>query len=118
MKPSAAPVVYVAGPLTTHGDVQANRARAVAAGRMLAQNGFTPIVPHFFLELDEPALPYEFWMGACLALLAKCDLAFFLHKWQASKGAQIEHAFCVEHGIPIVYLAEDEGSSQEALEQP
>lgn len=120
MTPSKAPVAYIAGPLTTHGDVQRNRANAVRVARMVVQNGMTPIVPHFFLELDEPPQPYEFWMGACLALLERCDLAFFLPKWQASKGCRIEHAFCRERGIRIIYLDAItlDNDPPESLEQP
>lgn len=119
VKPSEAPVAYVAGPLTTHGDVQQNRARAVSAGRLLVANGFTPIVPHFWLELDEPPMPYEFWMGACLALLRRCDVAFFLPGWRASTGCRIEHAYCREHGIKIIYLdAIKLGIASDACEQP
>lgn len=104
LMPSEAPVAYVAGPLTTYGDVQANRARAVRAARLLVQNGMTPVVPHFFLELDEPTLPYEFWMRACLALLKRCDMAFFLPGWNASTGCRIEHDYCRRNNIKIIYL--------------
>lgn len=118
--PSSAPVAYVAGPLTTYGDVAENRARAVQAAKVLAQQGFTLVVPHFFLELDAPPLPYDYWMGACLALLARCDIAFFLPGWQASTGCRIEHAFCREHDIRVIYLdtMQLDGSTQEASEQP
>lgn len=106
MKPSHARVVYLAGPLTTHGDAQANRDRAVQYAKALAHQGVTLIVPHFFLELDSPSLSYDYWMGACLALLSRADEAMFMPGWEHSTGCKIEHHFCLQNQIPIKYLEE------------
>lgn len=106
--PSEAWVVYLAGPLTTHGDPAANRAAAVRWAKLLARAGHTLIVPHFFLELDDPDLTYEYWMGACLALLSRATHAMFLPGWKQSRGCRIEHDFCEAHGIPIMYLVDVE----------
>lgn len=104
IRPSPANVVYLAGPLTTHGDAQANRDTAVRYARDLARQGYTLIVPHFFLELDDVSLSYEYWMGACLSLLDRADEAMFIPGWEQSRGACIEHDYCIDTGIPVSYL--------------
>jgi len=42
-------------------------------------------------------------MKICLDALSKCTHALFLKDWQKSKGAKIEHQFCLENNIEIIY---------------
>lgn len=48
-------------------------------------------------------IPHEEAMKICLEALSKCTHAFFLKDWKDSKGAQIEHQYCKENGIEIIY---------------
>lgn len=42
-------------------------------------------------------------MEICLDALKECTHAYFLKDWKESEGARIEHEFCIENGIKIIY---------------
>lgn len=48
-------------------------------------------------------IPHEEAMKICLEALAECTHALFLSDWTESKGAQIEHQYCLDNGIGIIY---------------
>lgn len=48
-------------------------------------------------------IPHEEAMKICLKALSECTHAFFLEDWKDSKGAQMEHQYCLDNGIEIIY---------------
>ena len=48
-------------------------------------------------------IPHKEAMEICLEALKKCTHAYFLKDWKDSKGAIIEHQFCLENNIEIIY---------------
>ena len=75
--------IYVAGPLSarTEAEKEANIGLAVKAGRLIAEMGHYPFVPHlndlFDDEGDEP-LAYDYWLECDIAFLRCCDAMLFL----------------------------------------
>lgn len=106
--PSTWPVAFVSGMLTGDGtqeSVDANVKTACEYGNLLARIGYTVIVPHLSVHIDTPPpLPYEYWIAADLAILARCDEIWMMPWWERSKGACIEHAFAADRGIRIGYF--------------
>ena len=49
---------------------------------------------------------HEEIMKVCLDELSKCSEAYFLQCWEDSYGAKIEHQFCIDNKIKIVYEKE------------
>ena len=100
-------MVYTAGPFTSGSHAQTQRfiQASVDACAELTRMGVFPVSPHlltsfYYLAEDKPL---EFWVEGDLRLLAACDGCLFLPDWEKSKGACIEHKFCVDQDIPRFY---------------
>ena len=48
-------------------------------------------------------ISHEEAMRLCFEALKSCTHAYFLKDWKDSKGAKMEHQFCIENGIKIMY---------------
>lgn len=109
------PLVFVAGPITG-GDIHDNIRRAFGAGMMLLRAGISPVVPHgntfwgcvkvtpfgadgYVPEPFPGGIPYDSWLKASLALVARCDA--FLRLPGHSRGAKMEEAEARRLGLPI-----------------
>lgn len=57
-------------------------------------------------------------MDICLNALGRCTHAFFLEDWKRSKGAIIEHEYCVKHGITIMYENPKDADEFNTMEKP
>lgn len=89
--------VYIAGPITGHPDykqVFENVQRNLEAAGSVAIN---PAI------LPEGLSPGEY-MAICLPMLLSADRVLFLHGWETSKGAMIEHALALYAGKEIGYV--------------
>jgi hypothetical protein len=91
--------IYIAGPYT-QGDVALNVRNAYAAASRLADEGFSPFVPHstHFWHMLFPR-PYEDWLKLDLAFIPCCDAVLRLPG--ASQGADGEVAAARANGIPV-----------------
>lgn len=98
--PKTKGIVYVAGPYTK-GDVAVNVRNAIEAANRLADDGWTPFVPHLthFWHLVCPR-PYEFWCELDNHFLQFCDLILRLPG--ESAGADREVKLAAQMGIPCV----------------
>lgn len=87
-------LIYVAGPFTAadRSGVQRNIAAAEAIGIEVARLGALPVVPHANTSHPnyEAVQPYEFWIGATMELLRRCDALLTVPGWETSKGASGE----------------------------
>ncbi len=48
-------------------------------------------------------ISHEEALTICLKALSKCTHAYFLKDWKDSPGARIEHQFCIDNKIEIIY---------------
>jgi hypothetical protein len=99
---TAAPLVYVSGPLTGSGTFLGNVRNALTVAKALIDRGCAVVVPHehVLLELLAPE-DYEYWLQYDLRLLARCDAVYRLPG--ASPGADREVAEALRAGIPVFH---------------
>ena len=98
-------LVYVAGPYT-QGDREANVRENLRIASVLLDKGYAPYAP-LLTHYQHEAFPRDpsDWLSLDLAWLARADC--LLRTPGASRGADIEVAFCRDNGIPIFYTIED-----------
>lgn len=96
--------VYISGPMKDKPDL--NRPAFANAEKMLSGLGYEPINPHNLSpvrrtgESDEEY--YERCMDIDLAVLAFCDMIYFLAGWMQSKGAVREFERAMELGLKVL----------------
>jgi len=94
-------IVYIAGPYRIDKAGAVVRFRAVA--RELWEAGFMPVDP-IALSHDLGGLSSEDeFIRRDLALLERCDAAYFMDGWEKSAGAKKEMDFAIENGILVAY---------------
>jgi hypothetical protein len=101
--------VYIAGPLTSSGDVAMNVRAALEAAEEAARQGFWPYVPHLtlFWHMIYPhhgRHEVSFWMQLDRAWLEQCDALVRLEG--ESIGADMEVEWAGELSIPVFTKAE------------
>lgn len=104
------PVAYYADRYsgTNRLEVMANVDRAARAAAQLAMLGYAVICPHTNsdrVSMFCSSLPYEYWIAADLALIARVDLVVLGDTWALSPGAIGEKEFAERHGIPVYTMA-------------
>lgn len=98
--------VYVAGPYRgqTRDAVELNIAVARAVGLLAARKGWAPVVPHCNTSLYDfvtDQLTDQFWLGATLELMRRCDAVVLVPGWQLSSGTLAEIVEARRLGIPV-----------------
>ena len=96
--------VYVAGPLTSSGDVERNVRKAVIAGDMVVKAGMVPFIPHLCVMwnmITSMEYSYEHWVRWDLVWLRQCDVLLRLKG--RSNGTERECIEARNQGIPIIY---------------
>lgn len=99
--------VYVAGPITSSGNLLLNVRHALHVGTTLLKRGYAPYVPHLtcFWEIAAPeAFTYEDWMTLDMEYLATCDVLLRLPG--ESKGADREVELAQSLGMPVYYTVD------------
>ena len=113
-------VIYIAGRYSDGGrltiaEQKENARKFRKAQEKLLKDGFAPINP---IEMDwrlyrEHKINYDDVLDVDIAILNKCDGAYFLSGWEQGAGAQREHQFCVDNNIDIVYQSCDHPTIKE-----
>lgn len=83
-------VIYIAGPYTapTNWQIQENINRAMAAGKLVAEMGAMPLIPHSNTPLIFHGINNgQFWYDGTMELLRRSDAIMLIEGWQNSKGA-------------------------------
>lgn len=94
--------IYVAGPMTTKGNVYDNMSQAFAAADWLMSLGHSPYLPHLTLFWNLISHhEWEEWLRLDESWLAVCDCLVRLPG--ESKGADREVKFCEANNIPVYY---------------
>lgn len=98
--------VYISGPMT--GLVDLNIAVFRQAQALLADRGFSAIVPHDLTPERRPDESDSAFYDRCLSLdlaaLGTCGQIALLPGWQGSKGARRELAQALDDGLDILLL--------------
>lgn len=111
------PLVYIAGPYRAPARFVGHIARACAVdaniaaagyfGRLVAEAGGAPLVPHAVGHLADgygQPLPDEFWLKATMTMLAHCDALLLIPGWRDSIGSTAEREAALSVGMPILDL--------------
>lgn len=109
--------VYVAGPITSSGNLLLNVRNALHVGTRLLKRGYAPYVPHltcFWEIVAQEDFNYEDWLGLDFNYLSTCDAILRLPG--ASKGADREVELARERGLRV-YLSEAVLCSEEPTTQ-
>tara|TARA_R100000687_G_scaffold83707_1_gene89680 strand:+ start:34829 stop:35185 length:357 start_codon:yes stop_codon:yes gene_type:complete len=107
-------LIYVAGPYrgVTQEAIKLNIAVAKQVGKLVAQKGWMPVIPHLNtceFELIAPELKDEFWLEGTMELMRRCWAVVLCPGWQNSSGtlAEIKEAkrlnltvYETEHHVP------------------
>lgn len=101
------PMIYVAGPISTGGDISGNTHRGVKVAEDLRRMGFITFCPHLsvFTEMVCGAMPWKDWIEYDEEVILRCDALYRMPG--ASRGADHEEAFCVKNGIPVFKEVKD-----------
>lgn len=95
------PMIYVAGPISTGGDILGNTRRGIQVGEQIRRGGFVPFIPHLsvYQEILTGTVSWEEWLTYDEEIILRCDGVFRMEG--ASKGADREVEFAKRHGIPV-----------------
>lgn len=102
-------LVYVAGPYTatTSMGTAYNTALANVAAGLLADMGYSPIVPHQLgrgIDPESDKYGADFWYRLTLEAMRRCDAVALMPRWMDSDGARKEAAEAERLGIPVYEL--------------
>ena len=105
------PLIYVAGPFrgATSWEVEANVRSAETAALEIWKLGAVGVCPHAMTRYFQGELPDGTWLDGDLALLRRCDGAYFLPRWDESEGACMEREACREFHVRIFDSMEEVG---------
>lgn len=97
------PLVYVAGPFTAPNafEFRANIHAAEEIGRVVAEAGAYPVIPHANTRHFVGLCTEQFWYDGTIALLAACQAIALTKDWRRSKGARNEARFAYASEIPV-----------------
>ena len=94
------PKVYLAGPITSSGNLTENVREGIRFGNCLLGDGFIPFVPHLSELWNYVSLvPYETWLMYDKNWILACDALFRLPG--RSRGATREVRYSNKMGIPV-----------------
>lgn len=97
------PMVYVAGPIATGGDIPGNAHKGIREGEELRRKGYAVFVPHLSVltEMVCGSVPWESWLEYDEEIIMRCDAVYRMKG--ESRGADREVKFAINHGIPVFY---------------
>ena len=97
------PIVYIAGNITSTGDIDKNKEAFFKAERLLKGKGCEPVCTAAL----PTGLKEETYMAISFALIADADAVYFLDGWSWSKGAKAEKAYAEKLGIKLLFQPDD-----------
>lgn len=85
-------LVYIAGPFTAPNahDFARNVWEAEQLGRIVAEAGAYPVIPHSNTRNFVGLKSHDFWYAGTLSLMCVCDAIALTARWRESKGAIAE----------------------------
>lgn len=95
------PRVYIAGPITSSGNLTENVRTGILTMRQLYDLGFVPFCPHLseLVNMVRP-MSWDHWLDFDRAWITVCDAIFRLPGF--SKGADAEEVYAGGLGIPVL----------------
>lgn len=105
-------LIYVAGPYrgVTPQEIELNIQSAKQVGKLCADLGWYPVIPHTNTAGFEhlcPEIKDEFWLENTLELMERCDAVIMCPGWEHSSGSRGEYETARKIGIPV-YLTTEE----------
>jgi hypothetical protein len=99
--------VYVAGPITSSGNLLLNVKKALNVGSFLLKRGYAPYVPHltcYWEIVANEEFTYEDWLSLDIEWLSTCDAVLRLEG--DSKGADREVSIALSKRIRVYHSLE------------
>lgn len=95
------PMIYVAGPIATGGDIPGNAHKGIKLAEQLRRDGFIVFCPHLSVitEIVCGSAPWESWLEYDEEVILRCDAVYRMEG--ESRGADREEAFSKANGIPF-----------------
>jgi nucleoside 2-deoxyribosyltransferase len=98
-------VLYIAGPYSAPNAWK--REQNIRWAELVAldawRHGYVPLCPHTMARFYAGAIPEATCLAGDLELLSRCDGILLITGWEASRGAQAERTFALQHGIPVFH---------------
>lgn len=95
------PMIYVAGPISTGGDIPGNAHHGIVTAEALRKIGFVTFSPHLSVltEIVCGSASWEGWLEYDEQIILRCDALFRMEG--DSRGGDREEAFAQQVGIPV-----------------
>ncbi len=94
--------VYLSGPITSYGNINANREAFETAGKAMRLLGHEVVDPFIVCQ----GMPYDStqadYMRRNIYAMLQCDAIYQLKHWTKSKGAQIEYRIAKAIGMEFI----------------
>lgn len=89
--------------------VELNIRAAEFMGKLVAEKGYYPVIPHANTRNFERLCnaPDEFYLDGTLELMKACEYVLMIPGWRESSGARNEHDVALEKGLFVYYSIED-----------
>lgn len=109
--------MYVAGPISTGGDILGNARRGIRAAEDIRKLGFAPFCPHLSVltEMVVDAVAWNDWLEYDEQVILRCDALFRMEG--ISRGADREVEFAKANGIPVFHTIGELTDWREAWER-
>jgi len=69
--------------------------------------GYTAVSPVMNTSHFEDSVTYDDIIEGDLEILSRCDAIFMLRGWYHSKGAELEHRFASDCGMPVFFTFDE-----------
>lgn len=102
-------VIYIAGPFraATAWRIAENIRDAERFGKVVAELGAMPLIPHANTAHFHGLFTERFWLDGTMELLRRCDAVVLIPGWGHSQGARAERKEAERLGIPVFLVIDD-----------
>jgi len=99
------PKVFISQPMRNlkEQEILDKRAEAIIEVSAILETPINPVSSYFDIHVDSEVQATSLSaLGRSIEYLGIADYAYFVKGWENARGCRIEHACCIEYGIPII----------------